>query len=193
MVSLQTVIGAAAMVARLGSIPLREQSPGRPPFWAKPLLATKTRPIPANTDWFTYLFLKCGVDFFPEGYAGVVNRFIASGKEDPATSGLEYRFLLDGDLVSDEEFEIPAGFDLNVDHAATIPFPAQARRCFFNISVNHSLSLQVRNTSVSSSIAYAGLFGWYYSALGSQERDAFEATGFKQEDSVRNPAGGGDG
>lgn len=190
MVSPQTVLGAAATVARLGSIPLREQSPGRPPFWAKPIVATKTRPIPAGTTWFDYIVLRGGFEFFPKGYSAVVNRFISTGKGDPATSGLAYRFLVDGDLVNATEFNLLATVDYNVDRASLTPFPSMVRRCFFNVPVGHSLILQAQNTSLATSIAYAGLFGWYYSALGMQEREAFEAAGFKQDDSVRQPAEG---
>lgn len=189
MVSPQTVLGAAAVVARLGSIPLREQSPGRPPFWAKPIVATKTRPIPAATAWFNYITLRGGFEFFPKGYSAVVNRFIATGK-NAAGTGLEYRFLLDDNLTPSQEFSLSPTVDYNVDRAAAAPFPSMVRRCFFNVAVNHVLALQVRNTGVATHIAYAGLFGWYYGAMGMQEREAFETSGFKLDDSVRQPAAG---
>ena len=181
---------AAAAVAQLGSIPLREPSPQRPPFWAKPVIATKTRPIAAGTAWTDYLVLQGGRGFFPAGYGAVINRFVATGKDDPATSGLEYRFLVNGDLVREQEFDLTAGIDLNVDHAAAAPFPAQARRCYFLVVQYQMLQLQVRNTGVASTLAYAGLFGWYFPSSSGNIKEAFEAPGFAKDDSVRDPAGG---
>lgn len=188
--TLPELLHAAARVAQLGSIPLREPSPQRPPFWARPIVATKTRPIAAGAAWADYLVLRGGFDFFPSGYAASVTRFVATGKDNPATSGLEYRFLQSGDLVRSQEFDLTPGVDLNVDRDSTTPFPSQQRRCSFMITKGQVLQLQVRNTGGASTLAYAGLFGWYFPASVGNLREAFEATGFAQDDSVRNPAGG---
>ncbi len=189
---METLLQAMAIVARTGSIPLRESSSGRPPFWWKAITATKTRPIAAGTTWLDYIILRGGFEFFPKGYSATVNRFIATSKTDPATSLLQYRFLINGDIVPTQEFDLTAGIDFNVDRTATnlAPWPAMVRRCSFEIPTDNVLTLQVQNLGVATEIAIAGLFGWYYPSLGHPGREAFESTGMKQDDSVRNPAGG---
>lgn len=181
------VVRAAAMVARMGSIPLREQSTGRPTFWSPPICLTKTRPIPASTDWTDYLTLKAGVSFFPEGYGALVNQFIVTGKDDPATSLLQFRFKMGDTLMTPQEFALQATIDYGVDRSATnlSPWPAMTRRCQFVVMPKDSFVLQVKNDDVVAHIAICGLFGWYFPDLSGEGRQAFEASGYTQEDSVR--------
>ncbi len=179
------VVRAAAGAARLASIPLREASTGRPTFWSPPICLTKTRPIPAGTDWVDYLTLRSGVDFFPQGYGAEVNEFIATGKDDPATSGLQFRFRKDETLMPVQEFELQANIDYAVDRFAAIPWPAMTRRCTFTVMPKNSLALQVKNTDVVAHIAICGLFGWYFPDLDGEGRQAFEASGYAQEDATR--------
>ncbi len=170
----------------MASIPLREQSTARPTFWSPPLCLTKTRPIPANTDWTDYLVLRAGVEFFPQGYGAEVNQFIATGKDDPDTSGLQFRFKHDADLMPSQEFALQPTIDYGVDRASAAPWPAMTRRCHFIVMPNNSLVLQVKNTdAMESHIAICGLFGWYFPTLSSGDRETLEASGFTQEDSVR--------
>lgn len=173
--------------ARLASIPIREQSTGRPTFWSPPLCPTKTRPIPAGTDWIDYLVLASGIQFFPQGYGAIVNQFIVTGKDDPATSLLQFRFRQDTTIMPSQEFGLNATIDYGVDRASTIPWPAMTRRCHFVVMPQHSLALQVKNADVVAHIAICGLFGWFFPDLSAEGKGAFETTGYKQEDSVRGP------
>ncbi len=185
MFTVDQVVQAAAGVARMASIPLREQSIGRPTFWSPPICYTKTRPIPANTDWVDFLTLASGVSFFPKGYGALVNQFIATGKDDPATSLLQFRFRQDGDLIPTQEFALQSNIDYGVDRAAAIMWPAMARKITFIVMPRHSLALQVKNADVATHVATCGLFGWFFPDLSGDDKQAFEATGFPQEDSVR--------
>ncbi len=175
-------------MAQMASIPLREQSTARPTFWSPPICQTKTRPIPAGTGWTDYLVLRSGVEFFPQGYGAEVNQFIATGKDDPATSMLQFRFVKEGfTIMPSQEFGLNATIDYGVDRSALnlSPWPAMVRRCVFTVMPQQSLVLQVKNADVAAHIAICGLFGWFFPTLSSGDRETLEASGFAQEDSVR--------
>lgn len=179
------VVRAAVGAARMASIPLRESSTGRPTFWSPPICLTKTRPVPAGTDWVDYLTLRAGVSFFPQGYGAKVNQFIATGKDDPATSLLQFRFKQNDSIMPSQEFGLNATIDYGVERAAAIMWPAMTRRCTFIVMQKQALTLQVKNADVVAHIAICGLFGWYFPDLSGDDKQSFEASGFAQEDSVR--------
>jgi hypothetical protein len=173
-------------VLRVASLPIREPSPCRPTFWSIPITYTKTRPVPANSGWLDYLPMSPGQGMFPSGYNAAINFVIATSLTNMATNGLQYRFLLEGDLLPAQYFNLSPGFDLNVERVgAPNPFPAQTRRVNIVVPNTNHLSLQVNNTSGAPVLAYAGLFGWFYPNLGSSEKEAFNASGFVQDDAVR--------
>ncbi len=175
MLPVDQILRAAAIVARTGSIPFREPSSARPPFWAQPINTTKTRPIPAHTDWFDYVALSGGAEFFPEGYSAMVSHFIGTSKNDMVTSGIEYRFMLNGAFLPSQEIGLTAGVELGVDRLSTTPWPAMHRKISITVTNMSYLALQVRNTSGATQIAIAGLFGWYYPNLNNGGREVFEA------------------
>jgi len=178
----QQVVNALADFVRLGSVSIREQGVQRPTFGSVNLTETRCRSIPAASGWVDYITIKMGLGAAPQGFAAVIEFFTASGKTDPATSGLQYRFMLDGALMASQEFAIPAGVDLNVNHLSTTPFPAQPRRLNLFVNNESRLALQVNNTGGVATVAYAGLFGWYLPNQ-SMPRDAQESTGFDHSDS----------
>jgi hypothetical protein len=187
-VSMPTVVSAVQTLIKQSSIPLREPSTARPTFWSTCLAQTKTRPIPANSGWIDLNQLIPGVGTFPEHYAAIVNYFIATSQASMATSGLLYRFLLEGDLLPN--VNLAAGVDYNVERINTVnPFPAQPRKIFINVTSSQHLSLQVKNTSGTIQNAYTGLFGWFYPDLGSTGAEAYEGSGFQREDTVRDLQG----
>lgn len=181
MLSEQQVVNALADFVRLGSVSIREQGVQRPTFASINLTETRCRTIPAASGWIDYITIQMGVDSAPAGYAAFIEFYIASGKTDPATSGLQYRFMLDGALMASQEFTRLAGVDSNVDHLSTTPFPAQPRRLNLYVNNNSLLRLQVNNTGVADTVAYAGLFGWYL-PNESMPREAQEGTGFGHSD-----------
>jgi hypothetical protein len=180
------VVESARQVARVASIPVRENSVGRPSFRSKPISHnTKCRPIPANSPFIDYVFIQGGRGSFPAKYSAVIQYVIATGKNDMATSGLSYRWMLEGDLLPLQYIAYPAGIDQFVDRTLANPWPSQARRVHIIVTNGQSLSLQVQNTSGSIQLAYAGFFGFYYQNLGSLDKDAFSSSGNVQDDTVR--------
>jgi hypothetical protein len=179
------VTGALTMVAQMGSIPLREEGIARPPFGAYTLTRTKTRIIPAGQAWIDYVVIQMGEGEAPSGYAARIAGFVASGLLDPATTGIEYRFLINNyQQMSPQEFVLAAGVDLNVDHLAAQPFPSQPRKVMMQLQNDQRLALQVRNTGGVDAVALGAIYGWYYPNLGDMPRDAQESTGFRQDDSA---------
>lgn len=186
MYSPQEAIEAAKIVMRTMSVPLREPSYARPPFWAYPLNENRTRPVPAGSGWLDYITLHLGQEpgLAPNGYSARVQYYIASGDESPITSGLLYRFLYNGQLVPEQEFDITNDIERHVDHAAAIPYPAMTRRLDFHIRNNGRFVLQVNNTGPSTVIALAALCGYYYPNLGDRDRGALER-GSGNDDTLR--------
>lgn len=176
------VIGALADFVRLGSVSIREQGVQRPTFASLNLTETRCRTIPAGSGWVDYITIQMNEGKAAAGYAAFIEFYIASGKTDPATSGLQYRFMLNGALLPSQEFLPPAGVDINVNHLSATPFPAQPRRIAMVVDNDSRLVLQVNNTGGAITTAYAGLFGWYFPNQ-SQPREAQESTGFGHSDS----------
>jgi hypothetical protein len=175
------LVSALVMVAELGSIPIREQSNQRSTFASTNLTRTKTRTVPAGTAWTDYLLVQMGEADAPSGFAATIDYYVASGLVDPATSGLQYRFLKDGALMASQEFSMPAGVDMTVDHLALAPFPAQKRRLNIKLYNRERFVLQVRNTGVADTVAIAALMGYCYPNQSSP-REAQENTGFDHSD-----------
>lgn len=185
MFTVPEAISAAAIVARNISIPLREPSYSRPPYWALPLNITKTRPIPAASGWLEYLVIHLGVTgLAPDGYSARVQYYIASGSVDPTTSGLRYRFRYNGALLPAQEFDITDGIERHIDHLAAAPYPAMPRRFDLHMRNNSRLVLEVNNTGGASTFAFAALMGYYYPNLGDLDRGAQER-GTMNDDTLR--------
>ena len=184
MFSAEQVISAASVVAKMAAIPLREPSTGRPTLWSPPLLITKTRPVPPGLGWIDYLTLVPGTGFAPVAHMAVVNRWIATGFNDPAVTGLMYRIRIDDRIVPANEFTMTAGIERNIDRNSLTPWPCQPQRCFFATDNGQRLTLQVNNPSAADEIAIAMLAGWYLPNLGNNPREAFEASGLDQDESV---------
>lgn len=184
-VARKVVTDALLMVAQMGSIPLREESIGRPPFGAYTLAKTRTRIIPAGQPWTDYVTIQMGLEEAPSGYAAKVTGFVASGLIDPAITGLQYRLMFNNYAqMPAQEFGIPNGEDLNVEHLSATPFPSQPRRIHLQVQNDQRLVLQVRNTGIADATALGALYGWFYPNLGDMPRDAQESTGFRQDDSA---------
>lgn len=186
-ISYQEVISAAKRMAQQTSIPLREPATARPTFWSPCLAQTRTRPIPANSGWLNINTLVPGVGIFPSNYSCVVNQYIATSQAAMSASGLLYRFLVEGDMMPSQYFQIAAGVDYNVERVGTTnPFPSQPRKIFITLSNNQHLALQVNNTSGSIQQSYSALFGWFFPNLGGENKTSFEGSGFNQTDTVRD-------
>jgi hypothetical protein len=183
-----TVVGAIQTLIKQSSIPLREPSTARPTFWSTCLAQTRCRPIPANSGWIDVNAISPGVGIFPEHYSAIINFFIATSQASMATSGLQYRFLREGDLLPN--VNLLPGVDYNVERIGTTnPFPSQPRKIFISVTSQQHLSLQVKNTSGAIQNSYSALFGWFYPDLGSTGAEAYEGSGFQHEDTVRDLQG----
>ena len=184
MYTLPEAIDAAKSVARNISIPLREPSYSRPPFWALPLNESKTRPIPAGSGWIDYIDLHLGMQLAPTGHSARVQWFIASGADSPITSGLLYRFKYNGALLASQEFDITNDIERHIDHLAAMPYLAQPRRLDLHLRNESRLVLQVNNTGGATTLAFASLMGYYYPNLGDLDRGSLER-GHGNDDTVR--------
>ncbi len=183
------VVRAAQMVAKMGSIPVREPEYARPSYWSKNLAETRTRPVPPTGGaWLDYITIQMGLGLAPQGYSAVVQYFITTGEDDPLTSGLRYRFTQAGIPLPVQEFDINNTIELGVDRFATLPWPAMVRRIYIEIQNDRQLVLQVQNNSGDDQLAFAGLFGYYFPNLGDLPRGAIERGG--NVDRIRT---GGDG
>jgi hypothetical protein len=190
-ITVAEVIRASARMLKISSIPLREPSSARPTFWSQTICETRTRPVPPASGWLDYIVLQPGKGDAPAGYSGIINFMVTTAQTNMATNGLLYRFVLLGNLMPAQMFNLSPGFDLNVERVGTPnPFPAQPRRVFIIIDNNSRLVLQVNNTSGIPVNAYAALYGWWYPNLGTSERSAFEASGFIQTDAARGAEAG---
>jgi len=165
------MLGAADALKKM-SLPLREPSYTRPPFWALTFNETRTRPVAAGSGWLDYIFLQLGEQpgLAPVGHSLVINQFIATGESSPITSGLLYRFIIRGARQAVQEFNITNNIERHVDHAAALPWPAMQRRIYLHLSNQQQLVLQVNNTGDESTRAFASLSGWYYPNLRDSTR-----------------------
>lgn len=182
MLSEQQVVDALADFVRLGSVSIREQGVQRPTFASVNLTETRCRTIQSASGWVDYITIQMGEGSAAQGFAAFIEFYTASGKTDPAVSGLQYRFVLDGALMASQEFARLGNVDTNVNHLSSTPFPAQPRRLNLYVNNGSRLVLQVNNTGGAATTAYAGLFGWYLPNT-SMPREAQEGTGFGHSDS----------
>jgi len=186
MFTISEATDAAKITMRSMSVPMREPSYSRPPYWALPLNETRTRPIPALSGWLNYITIHMGQQpgLAPAGYSARVQYYIASGEVSPITSGLLYRFVYNGVLLRSEEFDITNDIERHIDHLAAMPFPAQPRRLDQHVRNDGRLVLQVNNTGGAIAMAFAALMGYYYPNLGDRDRGALER-GSGNDDTVR--------
>lgn len=179
----QQVGRGLATVAQVASIPLREPSYSRPPFWAKPLLEMRARLVP-STDWVDFITLQGGRDNFPAGYSATIRFFIATTVTNPATNSVVWRFLFNGTPMDANQFVLVPGIDLNVDRAAALPWPAQVRRIAQILTNNDRFVLQVRNLTPTTQRGVAALSGWYWPNTPQQDRGNLEL-GAHNDDAAR--------
>ncbi len=187
MFTVEQTIKAAAMAARIASLPLREPAYSRPPFWAKAFNETKTRPVVAGSGWLDYITIQLGQEpgLAPVGYSLVVNQYIATGDVSPLVSGLVYRFIVRGMHLREQEFDITNTVERHVDHAAAKPWPAMQRRIYIHVGNQQRLVLQVNNQGGDETKAYASLAGYYYPNLLDLPRSSQETGSGGEEDSAR--------
>ena len=178
------VVDALAQVAKIGALPLREPSTARPTFWSKPLLYTRTRPVPVGVTWLDYIVVQSGQGFAPERHVATINRWVLTGLLDPATTGLEYRITIDGSLLNPALFTLPPTIERNVDRLSLTPWPVQPQSTHICLHNSQILRLQVRHADVVPVVAIASFTGWWAPNLANNNREAFEASGCDQDETV---------
>jgi hypothetical protein len=145
------------------SIPCRETSPQKPPFWAIPFTSTRVRPMLGGGTWVNLL----PVPQRP-GHPVVIVKYVAS----PQQAGtVEFRWILNGSTISYGLTMDPAA-DLCLDRNLAHPFPCAWRQIFLSARSNHQLTLQARNLTANQQQVFAGIFGWYYPAFRSPDEIA---------------------
>jgi|GEM_PF-1777502 len=160
---------ALKQTAQLMSVPLRSPRWVKPTWWDHPLTVTRTRPIPAASGWLDLISITLGKSTFaPDGYSLRLAGYVATGKNDPLTTGMTYRFIKNGSLLNAQEFDITNTIERHVLRYSGVaaPWPAFGRKMFLNVGNNGTLKLQVNNPSGASETAVAALYGYYYPNLG---------------------------
>jgi hypothetical protein len=135
--------------------------------------------------WIDYLTFVPGVGLSPLGHMAVINRWVATGFDDPVTTGLEYRIRVDDRILPASEFSLTPGIEQNVDRNITTPWPVQEQRIFLALENSQRFTLQVRQTlAPRGTLAFARITGWYLPNLGNNPREAFSSSGLDQDESV---------
>jgi hypothetical protein len=178
------VITALAEVVKTGAIPLREPSTARPTYWSYPLLYTKCRPVPVGLTWLDFIVVQSGVGLAPARHMANINRWVATGLLDMAGTGLEYRMLVDEALLPPMLFSLPPGVERNVDRFSPSPWPVQPQKINVCLQNHQRFRLQVRHSSGVPVMALASLTGWFSPNLSNNNREAFEASGYDQDETV---------
>lgn len=184
----EDLVNALKQTASIMSVPTRPPSWVRPPWWAMPINVTRTRPIPAASGWVDYITVQLGqTDLAPVGYSIRLTGYVATGRNDPLTTGMTYRFLRNGTQLPTQEFDITNTVERHVmRYTETEPWPAFGRKMFFHVPNQSRLVLQVNNPSGAEEIAIAALYGYYYPNLGDVGRGGQESHvqgGWGHEDS----------
>lgn len=188
----QQVIGAMATLAQMGSIPLREPVYNRPTFWSYPLNEMRARIVPPTTAFVDFIVIQMGRGRAPVGYSAKFQYWVMTGLNDPATSGITFRFLVNGSPFDPATFGITSNIDQCVERVnAPNPWPAQPQRFNMLITNDRQIRLQVRNTSGINQRAFAALYGYYYPNLGDLTRGSLER-GVLNEDAATDIGQGTD-
>ena len=153
----EAVAVSAFMQALRGSnLPIRRPSFNQQSFWSRPIFLTKPRPVSANTPWEDFLSIS-GVPH----YIAVITHFVATTVGDSNINGLQYRFLLNGALLSGTQFA--AGQELNKVGPNT--YPVKYRPIYQPVTEIQTLTLQVQNLTGLQRTAVAALVGWHYETM----------------------------
>jgi hypothetical protein len=170
---------ALSQTAERLSIPIRSPRWVKPTWWDWPLTEMRTRPIPAASGWVDLISITLGKQpgLAPDGYSARLLAFVSTGQNDPLTTGMLYRFVRNGQLMNDQEFDITNTIEKNVMRYSGIPdpWPAFGRKIFLNLTNNSQLILQVNNPGVAPQIAIAALYGYYYPNLGDLTKGSLES------------------
>jgi hypothetical protein len=182
-ITFRSVVHAAETAAKIASIPIRNPAWQDPTFWSYPLNETRTRPVPANSGWLNYIVidLRLQQGFAPEDYTIRLKGFVATGQVDPATSGLEYRFVRGGQMLPTQEFDITDNIERHLERSFPFPYPCFHRRLMLLVTNDSQIVLQVRNASGTPRLAFASLYGYYYPNLGGAGRGTQESPEFMEE------------
>lgn len=174
------IVRGAAIVAEKLSIPFRQPKWQEPTFDSQPLLVTRTRPVPNDGVWYDFLTLsQPDPPEWPKNYGARLQRWVATGLTNMATSGLEYRWVRNGALMPVQDFNAEGTLELAVDRFAALPWPANWRQIDMILLDTDSLVIQVRNAGGGVLLALAGIQGFYFPDLGSQGRARMESGGIK--------------
>lgn len=158
---------ALAETAKSASVPLRPPLWVKPSWWALPLLATKTRPIPAASGWIDYITITPETGFAPSGYSMRIVGFVATGENDPLVTGMTYRFVRGASRLPVQEFDITNTIERHVERYSGVaaPWPAWGRKMFLNVINGQRLVLQVNNPDAAPQLAIAAIYGYFYPNL----------------------------
>jgi hypothetical protein len=191
----QQVVAGLALLAKSGSIPLREPVYNRPSFWCYPLNEMRARlvsPVATNGGWQDIILLNGGMGRWPSGYGLKVQYYIATQQNDPATSGVLYRFIKNGSPLNSLSFNITNAIDKNVERLATPnPWPAMPARFDIVCMNGEQLRMQVFVPTGAAQRCFACLYGYYFPNLGSLTKGNLE-TGHLNEDAGRDIGQGTD-
>jgi hypothetical protein len=182
----QQVIASMGLLAKSGSIPLREPVYNRPPFWARPLNEMRARIVPATTGFVDYIMLIGGEGKWPSGYSAKIQYYTLTTLTDPAVNGVTFRIIRGGQMMDAKAFNITNNIDKCVERVnAPNPWPAQSARFDIVLGNSQQIRVQVNNPSGVSQRCFAGLFGYYYPNLGNLNPGSLE-TGTLNEDAARD-------
>lgn len=144
-------VGATISALQSASTPVRQHSYQKPPFYARPLNATRTRYFAGNTlDWSRRLVAPP-----QENYVGVVTSYTIAADVDLAGSGLEFRITRDGVIV-------PGAVFTDADLCREGAWPAFKRPTYLVFTDNQSVAIEARNLGALTRRLVLGLFGFYY-------------------------------
>ncbi len=153
-------IGAFLASLEGSNLPIRRPSYTEPSFWSRPIFVTRSRPIPANTDWADYLVVT-GL----KQYIAVVTHYAATSVGDFALSGLEFRYRLDGSILPLGAVDLTPGIERN--KTGPMVYPVIPRKLYQPVLETERLVLQVRNPTGIQRVAVGAMYGWYFDSIDS--------------------------
>jgi hypothetical protein len=151
------LVGIVKMM-RGSNLQVRAPSYTQPSYWSRPLFQTRMRPILANTDWQDFLVVRGR----PQ-YVAIVKQYVATSVGPLDVSGLEFRFLMDGNPLT--SVTLTAGVERNKD--GPFAYPVVPRDIFLPVNETQTLSLQVKNPTVFQRSAVGQLSGWLIDSMDS--------------------------
>jgi hypothetical protein len=155
----EAVAFAAICKAMRGSnLQVRAPSYIQPSFWSRPLYTTNYLAVPAGSGWTTLV----AVQGKPQ-YVAIIRQFVATSLGDVTLTGLEFRFLINGQPTSD--IQIQAGVEFNKDGPNS--YPIIPRNTFIPVNETQRVEIQVRNPTAMQQIAIGLLSGWFIDSVDS--------------------------